>query len=168
MLKSQQRHDRPRVPMEKERNGSRCGSHGNTILMLGLKELTVWGGRREGEILLWWINIYLWKKITAQVCFCVCVCGTDHWEANMVKTSDCGWLKIRSSSGSEEKWANRRSSTWQKSDTQTDIYLMIHCALNFTSKPDHTLLVLRYYDWWNADNFPRWQRKAHKEQRWRK
>lgn len=47
--------------------------------------------------------------------------GTNHWEANMVKTSDCGWLKIRSSSGSDEKWANRRSSTWQKSDTRTDI-----------------------------------------------
>lgn len=128
----------------KSRNGSRCGSHGNNILMLGLNKLTVWGGRRErffcGE------STFTFKR-SQRECVSVCVCETDHWEASMVKTSDCGWLKIRSSSGSEEKWANRRSSTWQKSDTQTDIiYLMIDADLNYTSKPKHTSLVLGLYD----------------------
>lgn len=72
----------------KSRNGSRCGSHGNNI--------SAWtegavGGRREGEILLWWINIYLWKKITVHVCVVVCVWPTTERPTWWRRPTAGGW-----------------------------------------------------------------------------
>lgn len=62
-----------------------------------------------------------WQGDQGSICVCVltsvCECVTHHWEASMAKTSAWGLVKMRSSSGSEERWASRRSSTWQKSDT---------------------------------------------------
>lgn len=96
--------------------------------------------RWEGEILLWWINIYLWKKITAHACvfLCMCVWPTTERPTWRRRPTAGGWK-------SEAARGQRRNEPADgappgRSLTNRQISLTIH-------------------DWWDEDNFAATQKE---------
>lgn len=108
---------------ESKQSGWNC-SHGNKVINDEEKGLAEWQslGWREGREKPCGASTFTLARISETNLWETGGRETYHREASMVKTSAWGLVKTLSSSGSEERWANRRNSTWQKSNTHTHKY----------------------------------------------